>query len=199
MLTVGLTGGAGSGKSRVAEILQTFGVPVLDADQVSRDIVVPPSSVLDEIARVFGRDFLNADGTLHRRKLREHVFADADARRQLERITHPAIRERLRQWRDAQTAPYCVLSAAILLEAGLDALTDRVLAVDAPVEVQVARLMARDSIAEPLARQMIAAQMSRDERQRRAHDRLHNAGSMADLVALVERLHRQYLDRAGAK
>ncbi|MHA7833626.1 MAG: dephospho-CoA kinase, partial [Algiphilus sp.] len=115
-LVIGLTGGVASGKSTVEAAFEALGVPVIDADQVARAVVAPGEPALAAIAAHFGQAVLQPDGTLNRRALREQVFADAQARKALEGITHPAIRARLQQWRDALTAPYGVLSAAILIE-----------------------------------------------------------------------------------
>ena len=195
-LTIGLTGGVASGKSRVMECFAKLGVPVLDADQVSRDIVAPPSPALRSIADRFGPEALLTDGTLNRRWLREKVFADAQARRDLEAITHPLIGARLREWRDAQTAPYCILAVPILVEAGFDRLTDRILVVDATEEHQRTRLIQRDGITDTLARQMIAAQASRERRLAAAHDVLDNSGDATRIPALVKELHNYYLKLA---
>lgn len=155
-LTIGLTGGIASGKTHVANAFIALGVPLLEADEVAREVVAPPSPALAEIATAFGAAMLDADGTLNRRALRDIVFADPAALKRLEAITHPAIRARVGAWRAAQTAPYCIYSAAILIEAGMAALVDRVLVVDAPEAVQLRRLTVRDGSDETQARQMIA-------------------------------------------
>ncbi|MDB5985403.1 MAG: dephospho-CoA kinase [Nevskia sp.] len=191
-LTIGLTGGVASGKSFVGGEFQRLGVPLLEADDVGREVVAPPSPALAEIAREFGADALTAEGVLDRRRMRERVFADKSALKRLEAITHPLIRARIRAWASAQTAPYCILSAAILLESGMDALVDRVLLVDAPEAVQLARLVLRDGVAEPLALQMIAAQASRQSRLARAHDVLDNSDTQRPLTPAIARLHRFY-------
>ena len=192
-LAIGLTGGVASGKSTVALHFERLGAPVLDADQVAREVVALGSPGLAQIAQHFGAEFLLADGSLDRRRMRERVFADPAALRELEAITHPLMRERIRAWRDAQTTPYCMLSAAILVETRMDVLVERILVVDVPVEAQMARLVGRDGIAEPLARQMIAAQASREQRLARAHDVLDNTGPESAMAPQVERLHRLYL------
>lgn len=193
MLTIGLTGGIASGKSAVAAAFEKLGVPLLDADAVSREVVTPPSVTLDTIAREFGNNYLQADGTLDRRRLREHVFAHPDARRRLEQITHPAIRERLLRWRNAQSAPYCILAVAILLESGMDTLVDRVLVVDTTEDLQQSRLMLRDSSSATLAAQMLSAQLGRTQRLARADDVIENHGSLEQLQEQVSRLHARYL------
>ncbi|MEK6805899.1 MAG: dephospho-CoA kinase [Pseudomonadota bacterium] len=191
--TVGLTGGIASGKSAVAMAFERLGIPVLDADVVAREIVAPPSPTLGAITREFGREYLQPDGALDRRRLREHVFANAAARRKLEQITHPAIRQRLMQWRDAQTAPYCILTVAILLESGMDSLVDRILVVDASEEAQLQRLQSRDGTNEVLARQMLASQTSRAQRLARADDVIENGASMDHLRQSARHLHERYL------
>lgn len=192
-MIVGLTGGVASGKSLVEKQFRALGVPVIDADQVARDVVAPGQPALADIRARFGAEMLTADGQLDRRRMRTLVFADPAARRQLEAITHPAIRDRLHQWREALTAPYGVLSAAILVESELANLADRILVVDAPESMQLTRLMQRDEVPETLARGMIAAQASRAERLARADDILRNDGEPAPVVQAVARLHEHYL------
>ena len=195
-LTIGLTGGVASGKSLVEAQFRALGVPVLDADQVSREVVAPPSAALDEIARRFGTEFITAEGGLDRRRMRELVFTNPAAKRQLEAILHPHIRQRLQRWLQAQTAPYCIISVAILLEAGMQTLVDRVLVVDVPVETQLTRLTARDSITETLAQDMVASQTHRQVRLDAAHDVIDNTGTPEDALREVARLHQFYLDLA---
>lgn len=198
-LTIGLTGGIASGKSLVEAQFRALGVPVLDADQVSRDVVAPPSAALDEIAQQFGAEFITSEGGLDRRRMRELVFTDSGAKKRLESILHPHIRQRLLQWRDAQITPYCIISVAILLEAGMNSLVDRVLVIDVPVETQLERLISRDNIVEALANNMIATQTQRQVRLDAAHDVIQNTGTPEQTQREVERLHRLYLELAGAR
>ncbi|MEQ9010103.1 dephospho-CoA kinase [Algiphilus sp.] len=192
-LVIGLTGGVASGKSTVEAAFRALDVPVIDADQVARAVVEPGEPALAAIVDHFGEAVLQADGTLNRRALRERVFTDDEARKALEGITHPAIRLRLQQWREGLTAVYGVLSAAILVEAGLDRLCDRVLVVDASVETQRRRLMARDAVDEALAEQMLAAQATREQRLAAADDVILNEDSVDDLSVLVRHCHQFYL------
>ena len=196
--TVGLTGGVASGKSLVSAQFRALGVPVLDADQVSRAVVQPGQPALAAIADHFGADILLPDGQLDRRRLREIVFADAQARRGLEAITHPPIRAAIQAWIDGQDAPYCMLENAILLESGMDRLVDRVLVVDVPETVQLERLQQRDNITAALAQHMLAAQSPREMRLRRADDVLVNIGTPDETADTVLRLHDRYLSRASA-
>lgn len=192
-LRVGLTGGIASGKSLVGEHFAALGVPVLDADQVAREVVAPGEPALADIIASFGAEFLLADGSLDRRRMREHVFSSTEARRRLEAITHPRIRSRVKDWLEAQQAPYSILSVAILLEGGLRAYVDRVLVVDAALDTQLDRLRRRDGISDGLARQMVAAQATREQRLAMADEVISNDGSIDRTRAEVERLHRQYL------
>lgn len=189
---VGLTGGVASGKSHVLHLFHALGVPTIEADDVGRAVVAPGQPALTEIANTFGAHLLLADGSLDRRALRAVVFADATALKRLEAITHPHIFASLRQWLAAQTAPYCLLSAAILLESGMVALTERVLVVDAPEADQISRLVHRDQIGETLARQMLARQASRAERLAAAHDVIDNPDPLQDLKPQVLALHARY-------
>jgi dephospho-CoA kinase len=195
-LTIGLTGGIASGKSLVSSAFEALGVPVMDADFAARAIVEPGTPALKAIVQRFGAAILQADGSLDRRALRARVFSDGSQRRQLEAITHPAIRQYLRDWRDAQITPYCVLAIALLVEGSSRALVDRVLVVDVPESVQLARLIQRDGVEETLARRMIAAQASRAQRLAAADDVIVNDGSPESARLEVAKLHQQYLELA---
>lgn len=195
-LTVGLTGGVASGKSLAERFFRELGVPVLDADQVSRDVVQAPSIALDQIREQFGMDFLNADGSLNRPRMRAHVFADATERKKLEQILHPLMFQRIAAWRDRCNEPYCIISAAILLEGGLRRLVDRVLVVDAPPELQRQRLQARDGASAALVDSMLAAQLPREQRLQSADDVVDNSGPEQDTQRQIERLHQSYQQAA---
>lgn len=196
--TVGLTGGIASGKSLVAQMFKAHGVPVLDADQVSRTVVEPGQPALREIAERFGTSVLLPDGQLDRRRMREIVFADPQARLELEHITHPRIRQYIREWLDAQQAPYCILENAILFESGMDALVDRVVVVDVPEALQRLRLVDRDGVDPVLVDRMMAAQSPRELRRARADDIVENTGTVEETADAVRRLHATYLTRAAA-
>lgn len=191
-LIVGLTGGIASGKSLVASAFERLGIDIIDADQVSRDIVEPGQPALKEIADRFGDEIIDDQGQLIRRRLREIVFDDPDARADLERITHPRIREELARRRDAATSEYVLLVVPLLIKSGMKDLVDRVLVVDAPESVQLERLVARDGIDEDLAHKMIAAQDTRSLRLGAADDVLVNTGPRKDIADLAAALHAGY-------
>jgi dephospho-CoA kinase len=199
MLRVGLTGGIASGKSRVARIFQERGIPVIDTDQLSRDILAPGAPLLAEVLRRFGTDLCRSDGSLDRTALRARVFADPRLRARLEALTHPAIAAAMEDRVQALPAgtPYVVLVIPLLLEAGWQDRVDRILVVDCPEAVQAERLMARDGIDADTAWAMIRSQASRAVRRQAADDILDN-GASGDLDALTQRV--QALDhryRAG--
>lgn len=195
---VGLTGGVASGKSEVTRRFQALGVEVVDADVAAREVVEPGQPALGRIAERFGAGMLLADGRLDRRQLRKRVFADAQARRDLEAITHPAIRARVKAQAQAAPGPYAVVAVPLLAEAGRAAYPwmARVLVVDAPESLQHDRLMRRDGVDEALAARMIAAQASRTVRLAIADDVILNDGDPAHLDTAVAALHARYLAAA---
>ena len=195
MLVIGLTGGIGSGKSAVSRCFERLGVPVIDADQVAREVVEPGQPALAQIAATFGSDMLRDDGSLDRARLRERVFADPDARRQLEAILHPRIRTRMREQLETlpPSMPYAVLVIPLLLETGQRDVVDRVLVVEAAEPVRVARVTGRDDVSEDHVRRVIAAQCSAEDRAAGTEDLIVNEGSESELAAKVAALHEKYL------
>ncbi len=196
-LCVGLTGGIASGKSTVGSLFEQLGVPVIDADQVARDVVAPGSAGLQAVAQHFGATFITENGEMDRRRMREHVFAAPEQRKVLEGLLHPLIKQQLRAWREALTAPYGILMVPILREGGFDSLVDRILVVDVPRETQHARLIARDDIDATLADNMLNAQADRASRLAMADDVIDNSGTPDALPSQVEQLHQKFLSLAG--
>jgi len=193
-LIVGLTGGIAAGKSAVARQFAALGVPVHDADLAAREVIAPGSAGLQEIVEYFGPGALDATGSLDRGAMRERVFADPAARRALESIIHPRVREWLLDRVQATIASYGVLAIPLLVEHLPDySWIDRILVIDAPEAVRVERLMARDRIDADLARRMLAQQVGRAERLAVADDVLDNSGGEAALAAKVAALHERYL------
>jgi dephospho-CoA kinase len=188
---VGLTGGIASGKSTFADALRARGVPVIDADALARAAVAPGTTALAEIAREFGGGVLARDGTLDRKKLGAVVFADASARRRLEAITHPAVREAVAEETARLAAAGHSLAfydVPLLYEVGLERLLDSVVVVWVPRDVQRARLQARDGIAPAAADARLAAQLPIDEKAARADFVVENTGAPGELGAKADRL-----------
>lgn len=196
---IGLTGGIAAGKSEVSRRFEALGITVADADLAARAVVAPGSEGLARIAAYFGTDILLADGQLDRAALRARIFDSAQDRQALEAITHPAIRQQLRQACEQAEGPYAIAAIPLLTEAGgrqQYPWLDRILVVDVPVAVQHARLMQRDGIDAALADRMIAAQASREARLALADDVVVNDGHPDHLLAHVERLDRAYRELA---
>jgi dephospho-CoA kinase len=199
MFVVGLTGGIGSGKSTVAECFAALGVPVIDTDVIARQLTTPGSETLDAIRAVFGEAVMQPDGTLDRAELRRRVFADAAARHQLEAILHPRIRQAVAQALAALAAPYALIVIPLLVETGgYRDILSRVLVVDCPEALQIARVMARSGLAPDEVEAILAAQSSRAERLAAADDVIVNTATPEALRAETALLHRRYLALAAA-
>lgn len=198
---VALTGGIASGKTTVADLFASLGVPLVDTDLIAREVVEPGQPALAAVAAAFGTGVLGADGRLDRRRLREIIFADAGARARLESILHPAIRAEMERQSAAaaKAGPYQVLVIPLLAEGGRRDHVDRVLVVDAPEEVQVERLMQRDSVTREQALASLQAQARRESRLRLADDIVTNTGLIEDLRAQVHALHERYVQLAAEK
>lgn len=192
MLIIALTGGIGSGKSTVAELFAQRGVPIIDTDVIARDLVQKGQAALAEIAAIFGNSMLTDKGELDRKCLREHVFAQPQAREQLEAILHPKIHTAVLEQIKHTEAPYCLLIIPLLAESKQRYPHDRILVVDTTPDEQVRRVMARDHLSEPQVRQILAAQASREQRLAMADDVITNSGNPAGLANQVMTLHEKY-------
>lgn len=197
-LRIGLTGGIASGKSTVARLFAELGVPVIDLDQVAREVVEPGAPGLAAIIAAFGTEVLDADGRLDRAALRSRVFQDPVARKRLEAMLHPRILAAGVRHAEDAGGPYQVIVAPLLVEFGLTGWVDRVLVVDCPAETQLARLLARDGGDESLARAILASQASRAQRGAAAHDVILNDGSPDQLPAAVATLDALYRHMAAS-
>jgi len=196
MLRIGLTGGIGSGKSTVASLFARHGAPVVDTDQLARELVRPGMPAHQDIVATFGPSILGPNGNLDREKMRARVFADAAERLQLEHILHPRIREETVRRLNEITAPYALVAVPLLIESGFDNIVDRILVVDCDEQTQIDRTMKRSGLSATDVRDVIAAQASRHERLARADDVVDNSNGMAELEKQVEQLHRRYLELA---
>jgi dephospho-CoA kinase len=189
VLRVGLTGGIGSGKSEVARRLVAHGAVLIDADVVAREVVEPGTPGLDAVAGEFGPDVLLPDGSLDRDRLGSIVFADAGRRAALNAIVHPLVGRRMQELFDAvPPGAVVVYDVPLLTENNLADLYDVVVVVDAPVETQVARLVADRGMTEEAARARIAAQATRDQRLAIADHVIDNSGSLGEVAAQVDAL-----------
>lgn len=202
MFVIGLTGGIGSGKSTVSDMLRAKGAAVVYADQVGHEVYRPGTAVWDEVVAAFGRQVLAADGQIDRRKLGSIVFADPEARRRLNAITHPPMRrlmaERLDELR-RQGVRVAVLEAALLIEAGWVDLTDEVWLMLVPPAVAAQRIMERSGLSADDAEARIASQLSNEERLEHADVLIDTDCSLAEVARRVDELWEGLMARLAAR
>jgi dephospho-CoA kinase len=195
-LVVGLTGGIGSGKSTVADLFGSLGVPVIDADAIAHALVEPGQPALQEIITTFGEHCVDASGLLDRGWLRQRVFSDSTQRLRLEAILHPKIRMKIRQLVNAVTEPYCVVVIPLLVETGQRDLVDRVLVVDCTHDQQLDRASARDGRTREEIQAIMGVQATRERRLAIADDIIRNSGTLEALRGEVRLQHQRYLEIA---
>ena len=191
MLTVGLTGGIGSGKTTVARILQVLGVPVFDSDRAAKDVMAG-DPVRTAVVAAFGDVY--TDGGLDRRKLASIVFNDPEALQRLNAIVHPAVREAFARWKASRSAPYVVNEAAIMIESGGYRDMDHLVVVTAPEEDRIARVMMRDRSSREQVQARMRNQITDGERTAHADTVLVNDGRKL-LIPQVLALHHSLLQR----
>lgn len=193
-----MTGGIASGKSVVADMFAKLDVPVIDTDVIARVVVEPGQPALDEIRARFGEGIVDDTGELDRRELRKQIFADREARNDLEAILHPRIGAETRRQADQAGGAYQLIVVPLLVGSKLLEIVDRVLVVDCDEETQIRRLLARDAETNEQARRILAAQSSREQRLAIADDVITNDGSLGDTRDQVVRLHESYKNLAGS-
>jgi len=196
MFVIGLTGGIGSGKSTVANFFAALEIPIIDADQIARELVEPNTPALKKIVNYLGSDLLLVDGSLNRNLLRKLIFQSPIDKKWLETLLHPLIKRKIRRCLQRIDSPYVILVAPLLFEAKFSDLLDRVLVVDTQIELQVARIQVRDSCSAEEVRAIIDNQITREERLAKADDIIHNDGELEDLQKNINLLHKRYLQLA---
>lgn len=195
--TVGLTGGIGSGKSVVARLFAERGIDIVDTDQIARGLTVAGGAAMPAVLAAFGAGFAAADGALDRAKMRALVFSDTAAKARLEGILHPMIRDAVYAASLLGTAPYVIFDIPLLVESGTwQSRLQRVLVVDCPEELQLARVMQRNGLPATQVQAIMAAQVPRQVRLAAADDVVDNGGELATLAPQVDRLHAQYIEMA---
>ena len=193
-LVVGLTGGIGSGKSAAAEEFARLGATLVDTDAIAHELTGTGGAAMADVERVFGKSVIAESGAMDRRRMRERVFADPAAKKALEDLLHPLIRDESRRRIAAAAGPYVVHVVPLLVEArDYRSRVDRVLVVDAPEEQRIARVRARSALTEDEVRAIMRSQASRAERLAAADDVIDNGGTLDALRQQVAALHRRYL------
>jgi len=195
-MIVGLTGGIGSGKSEVSRRFEQLGIKVVDADIVAREAVNIGSIALTAISTHFGKDILNADGSLNRAQLRSRIFENLNEKRWLENLLHPIIRKEIVAQLTQSQTPYSILSSPLLFETKQNELVNRVLVVDATEDMQLKRAAARDTNNTDQIQKIMATQISRIDRCKKADDIIENHGDLNELDTAVKKLHTFYLQLA---
>lgn len=194
---IGLTGGIGSGKTTVSDLFAELGVDIIDADLVAREVVAIGTPALAEISNKFGQDFLLADGSLNRSKLREQVFKHPEDKQWLNSLLHPLIRQQMSQQISAAKSSYALLVAPLLIENDLVRQVDKVLVVDVSESKQIERTTARDNNTAEQVQRIIASQVSREQRLASADYVIDNdQSSLAQLKIQVRNLHQEFLQLA---
>jgi dephospho-CoA kinase len=191
---VGLTGGIGCGKTTVANMFGALGATLVDTDDIAHALTAPGGAAMAALVAEFGPGFATADGALDRARMRNLVFSDAAAKTRLEAILHPRIRDAALAAAAVASGPYVIYVVPLLIESGTwRARVQRVLAIDCPETVQVARVMARNGLTEEQVRAIMASQVTRAARLAAADDIVVNDGDLATLGPQITRLHAQYL------
>jgi dephospho-CoA kinase len=197
--SIGLTGGLGSGKSAAAQAFEELGATVIDTDALAHALTAPGGAAIDAIRAAFGADYLTPEAALNRARMRELVFADAAKKQLLESILHPLIRARSNELVEAARGPYVVLVIPLLIESrDYRARCQRILVVDCPEALQLARVIARSGLAAAQVRAIMANQVTRAARLAAADDVIDNGGDLTQLRRQVETLHARYLQFAAA-
>jgi dephospho-CoA kinase len=190
---IGLTGGIGAGKTQVSDYFRNLGVPVIDADQIARDVVKPGTPALSQMIHRWGPEILLSDGSLNRRRLRDIIFSRDEEKAFIEVLLHPLIQSEIMRRANDVTEPYVILDIPLLIEAGYLPLVDRVLVVEAPLAARISRVVARDQTSPEATEAVIRAQVNPEKRLEVADDVLSNEGDLVMLQRSVEALHHQYL------
>ena len=193
VLTIALTGGIGSGKTSIASIFKSLGVPIIDSDTISKEIILPGKPCFKDIVNEFGEEILTNKGTIDRYKLRDIIFNNDKARIKLENITHPIIFKNIDIQISLINYPYCLVIVPLLIETKSVKYFDKVLLVDTLENIQFERVAKRDNISPTLLRKIIKTQATRSERLKYADDIIENNNEIGNLNEYINILHKKYL------
>lgn len=192
MLKVGLTGGIGCGKSTAVDAFRALGIPIVDADQISKDMVKQGSEALKEIAKVFGNDLLLKNGELNRALLKQKIFSDLAELKKLEKILHPRIKAEIQNQISAiKNQTYVIVDIPLLVEKKYDSMFERIVVIDCLPEQQIKRVTVRDTLDQSSIEKIMQNQASRAQRKHVATDIIDNTQDKKNLILQINRLHKE--------
>jgi len=193
VLTIALTGGIGSGKTSIASIFKSLGVPIIDSDTISKEIIFPGKPCFKDIVNEFGEEILTNKGTIDRYKLRDIIFNNDKTRIKLENIIHPVVFKNIDTEISLINYPYCLVIIPLLIETKSTERFDRILVIDTLESLQFERIVKRDDISPILIKKIIKTQAKRKERLRYANDIIVNNDKIINLNKSINTLHKKYL------
>jgi dephospho-CoA kinase len=199
LLKIGLTGGLASGKTTVADYFAELGITIIDTDQIAREVVEPDTPAYQHIVKQFDKQLIKTDRTLDRSQLRAVIFSNPEKRRWLENLLHPLIRQEVQRRLPSVSSPYCILVIPLLVETSPNPWVDRILVVDAPEKIQIARAQQRDQMDIEQIQSILHTQANRQQRLAMADDIIYNDGDLEKVKQQVFKLHQYYLQVSSSK
>ena len=195
MLRIGLTGGIGSGKTTVSNQFQRiFNIPVIDADEISRELLAPSGKAYEEVVDLFGAECLLTSNEIDRTFLREKIFTDDNLRISLEQIIHPKVQTEITLQTSYLDSKYCLIVIPLLIESNMQSIVDRILVVETSIQNQLDRVSSRDLCSKDHVETIVKSQIESGERIKHADDIITNNGKLEDLIPQIHQLHQKYLD-----
>ena len=194
MLRIGLTGGIGAGKSTVSnKFHSSHNIPVLDADEISRQLMAPNGEAYEEVTKTFGPESIIQSGEIDRKFIRDKIFKDEKLRTLLENIIHPKVRKNISHQVANFNSSYCLIVVPLLIESNMQSIVDRILVVDTQKEKQISRVTERDRCDSIHVQNIMDTQLNPNERLKHADDIIVNNGNLDDLDSQILQLHQKYL------
>ena len=194
MLRIGLTGSIGSGKSAISDRFKSlFDIPIIDADQISRELISPQGEAYNEVIKLFGNESVLDSGQINRKYIREKIFNSAELRTSLEQIIHPKVKGHICQQTNLLNSHYCIIVIPLLIEANMQSIVDRILVVQTDRELQINRVSDRDQCTTNHVEAILDNQASLEEKLKYADDVITNNGTLDNLIPQIEQLHQKYL------
>jgi len=194
MLRVGLTGGIGSGKTTISDYFKSlYKIPIIDADEISRELVSPQGEAYNEVIKLFGNDVILEQGQINRKLIREKIFESPTLRDSLEQIVHPKVKKTILKQTKELASNYCLIVIPLLFESNMQSTVDRILVIDTKKKFQISRVSLRDQCTEDHAEAIIETQLSTEDKLKYADDIIINDGTRESLIPQIEQLHQKYL------